>query len=40
MPVVNVPQRVGRVTVLWTVRMALMRRAVGPFVQALPAGMA
>lgn len=40
MPVVNVPQRVVHVMVLWTVRMALMRRDVGPFVQALPAGMA
>lgn len=39
-PVVTVPQRVDHVMVLWTVRMALMRRAVGPFMQALPAGMA
>jgi hypothetical protein len=39
-PVVNVPQRVVHVMVLWTVTMALMRRDVGPFMQALPAGMA
>lgn len=40
MPVVNVSQKEGRVTVLWTARRALMRRAVGPFLQAPPAGMA
>lgn len=39
-PVVNVSQREGPVTVLWTAKMALMRRAVSPFVQAPAAGMA
>lgn len=38
-PMVNVSQREGPVTVLWTAKMALMRRAVSPFVQAPAAGM-